>query len=50
MAEVRLEGLEKRYDNDTLAVKGITFTAKDGEFVVMVGPEVRERKGVLRVE
>lgn len=49
MAEVRLEGLEKRYDNDTLAVKGISFTAKDGEFVVMVGPSGCGKSTTLRM-
>jgi multiple sugar transport system ATP-binding protein len=49
MAEVRLEGLEKRYDNDTLAVKGISFTANDGEFVVMVGPSGCGKSTTLRM-
>ena len=49
MAEVRLEGLEKRYDNDTEAVKGITFTALDGEFVVLVGPSGCGKSTTLRM-
>jgi multiple sugar transport system ATP-binding protein len=49
MAEVRLQGLEKKYDNDTLAVKGITFTANDGEFVVMVGPSGCGKSTTLRM-
>jgi ABC-type sugar transport system ATPase subunit len=40
MAEVQLKNLEKRYDNDAHAVKGISFTAHDGEFVVLGGPSL----------
>ncbi len=49
MAEVQLHNLEKRYDNDTTAVKGITFTAHDGEFVVLVGPSGCGKSTTLRM-
>jgi multiple sugar transport system ATP-binding protein len=49
MAEVRLEDLQKKYDNDTLAVKGVSFTANDGEFVVMVGPSGCGKSTTLRM-
>ena len=49
MAEVQLHNLEKRYDNDTTAVRGITFTAHDGEFVVLVGPSGCGKSTTLRM-
>jgi ABC-type sugar transport system ATPase subunit len=49
MAVVELKGLEKKYDNNTLAVKGITFTAENGEFVVLVGPSGCGKSTTLRM-
>jgi multiple sugar transport system ATP-binding protein len=49
MAEVKLQNLEKRYDNDAHAVKGVTFTAHDGEFVVLVGPSGCGKTTTLRM-
>ena len=49
MAEVQLQNLEKRYDNNTIAVKGITLTARDGEFVVLVGPSGCGKTTTLRM-
>ena len=49
MAHVELQNLEKRYDENTVAVKGISFTANDGEFVVMVGPSGCGKTTTLRM-
>lgn len=49
MAEVKLLNVEKRYPNDTFAVKGITFDAGDGEFVVLVGPSGCGKSTTLRM-
>src|SRR5512139_4113632 len=37
MAEVRLEGLRKRFDGPDI-VRGLTVTIRDGEFFAVVGP------------
>jgi multiple sugar transport system ATP-binding protein len=49
MAEVQLLNLEKRYDNEAHAVKGVTLTAHDGEFVVLVGPSGCGKTTTLRM-
>jgi ABC-type sugar transport system ATPase subunit len=49
MAEVLLQNLEKRYENDAHAVKGVTLTALDGEFVVLVGPSGCGKTTTLRM-
>ena len=38
---IRLIDAEKIYDNGTHALKGVSFTVDDGEFVVLVGPSGR---------
>ena len=35
---IRLKDVEMEYDNGTRAIKGITLTIEDGEFVFLVGP------------
>ena len=49
MAEVQLLNLEKRYENEAHAVKGVSFTAHDGEFVVLVGPSGCGKTTTLRM-
>ncbi len=54
MAEVQLQNLEKRYENvddrsSAHAVKGVTLTAHDGEFVVLVGPSGCGKTTTLRM-
>ena len=38
VAMIRLIDAEKVYDNGTRALKGVSFTVDDGEFVFLVGP------------
>ncbi len=49
MAEVRLSNVEKRYSEDAFAVKGVSFAANDGEFVVLVGPSGCGKSTTLRM-
>ncbi len=49
MAEVRLTNVEKRYSEDAFAVKGVSFGAADGEFVVLVGPSGCGKSTTLRM-
>jgi ABC-type sugar transport system ATPase subunit len=54
MAEVQLHNLEKRYENaedrsSAHAVKGVSLTAHDGEFVVLVGPSGCGKTTTLRM-
>ncbi len=48
MATVEIERLEKHY-GDYHALKGVSFTVKDGEFVVLVGPSGCGKSTLLRV-
>lgn len=48
MAQVRLEGLRKEYD-DVVAVNDATFEIEDGEFVVLVGPSGCGKSTTLRM-
>ena len=47
MANVRLEGIKRRFNNVT-AIENITFTVPDGEFWVLVGPSGCGKSTVLR--
>ncbi len=38
MAGIRLEGLTKRFDDGTVAVRDVDLEIEDGEFFVLVGP------------
>ncbi|MBS1690683.1 MAG: sn-glycerol-3-phosphate ABC transporter ATP-binding protein UgpC [Actinobacteria bacterium] len=38
MAEIVLDGVTKSYPNGATAVKDLSFTIADGEFVILVGP------------
>ncbi len=48
MAEVRIEGLRKRFPNGTVAVDGVDLTIDDGELFVMVGPSGCGKTTTLR--
>src|SRR5436190_5964565 len=49
MAEIELKSIEKKYPNGTFAVKGVSFFANDGEFVVLVGPSGCGKSTTLRM-
>ncbi|MFI5263987.1 MAG: ABC transporter ATP-binding protein [Candidatus Kapaibacterium sp.] len=49
MAELELRSVEKRYANNRDAVKGISFTAEQGEFIVLVGPSGCGKSTTLRM-
>jgi multiple sugar transport system ATP-binding protein len=49
MAEVKLENVSKIYDGKVTAVKDVTVTIKDKEFVVLVGPSGCGKSTALRM-
>jgi multiple sugar transport system ATP-binding protein len=49
MAEVKLESISKIYDGKVTAVRGVTLTVADKEFVVLVGPSGCGKSTVLRM-
>ncbi|MBS7456145.1 ABC transporter ATP-binding protein [Coralloluteibacterium stylophorae] len=49
MAQVRLDGVRKVYDNGFVAVKGADFEVADGEFLVLVGPSGCGKSTLLRM-
>jgi hypothetical protein len=49
MAQVRLEGVRKEYENGFVAVRDATFEIGDGELVVLVGPSGCGKSTTLRM-
>jgi multiple sugar transport system ATP-binding protein len=49
MAEVKLEGIHKIYDGKVTAVRDVSVTINDREFVVLVGPSGCGKSTVLRM-
>jgi multiple sugar transport system ATP-binding protein len=49
MADIRLEGVTKRYPNGQLAVDGVDLEIADGEFLVLVGPSGCGKTTLLRM-
>jgi multiple sugar transport system ATP-binding protein len=50
MAEVAIHALSKRYEGSSdFAVKGVTLTVSDGEFMVLLGPSGCGKSSVLRM-
>jgi multiple sugar transport system ATP-binding protein len=49
MAQVRLEGVRKVYENGFVAVHGVDLDVADGEFVVLVGPSGCGKSTTLRM-
>lgn len=49
MSKVLLKQVEKKYDKDVMAVKGIDLEIKDKEFIVLVGPSGCGKSTTLRM-
>lgn len=49
MAELLMDGIEKKYDGGSFAVKNFNLQIKDKEFVVFVGPSGCGKSTVLRM-
>src|SRR5947209_6803497 len=49
MPHLELRSVEKRYANNTDAVKGVSFSAEQGEFIVLVGPSGCGKSTTLRM-
>lgn len=46
---IRLTNVQKEYDNGTLALRGISFTVQDGEFVFLVGPSGSGKSTIIKL-
>jgi multiple sugar transport system ATP-binding protein len=49
MATLKLQNLQKRYDNGFVAIPGLDLEVPDGEFLVLVGPSGCGKSTVLRM-
>jgi multiple sugar transport system ATP-binding protein len=49
MSELTLEGVTKRFEDGTVAVRDVTLTVPDGELMVLVGPSGSGKTTVLRI-
>ena len=46
---IRLQNVEKTYDNGTRALKGVSFTIEDGDFVFLVGPSGSGKSTIIKL-
>ena len=46
---IRLKDVEMEYDNGTRAIKGISMTIEDGEFVFLVGPSGSGKSTIIKL-
>ena len=46
---IRVKDVEKTYDNGTEALKGISFSIDDGEFVFLVGPSGSGKSTIIKL-
>lgn len=46
---IRLKDVEMEYDNGTQAIRGITLTIEDGEFLFLVGPSGAGKSTIIKL-
>ena len=46
---IRLIDVKKRYENGTEALRGISFTIEDGDFVFLVGPSGSGKSTIIKL-
>ena len=48
-AALKIEGLEKTYDNGFVALKGIDLTVEPGDFFALLGPNGAGKSTTMRI-